>query len=116
MQQLAAVRDEGTVLAGLFGVHAAAPAVDAAVVEQIRHGIAVVPACRGERFVVGEEQQAVVHVRRVQTLGEGLDEPAVEPFDGLHLALEVAVVGAFIGRLEVQADEVVLLKARPCGL
>jgi len=32
--------------------------------------------------VVGEEQQAVVHVRRVQTLGEGLDEPAVEPFDG----------------------------------
>ena len=95
MQQLAAVRDEGTVLAGLFGVHAAAPAVDAAVVEQVRHGIAV---------------------RRVQTLGEGLDKPAVEPFDGLHLALEVAVVGAFIGRLEVQADEVVLLKARPCGL
>ena len=116
MQQLAAVRDEGTVLAGLFGVHAAAPAVDAAVVEQIRHGIAVVPARRGERFVVGEEQQAVVHVRRVQTLGEGLDKPAVEPFDGLHLALEVAVVGAFVGRLEVQADEVVLLKARPCGL
>ena len=81
-------------------------------VEQEGDRVPVVAPGGGEGLVVAEEQDPVVLPGLLQPGEQGGDQAAVQPLDGLDLAGQIAVVGALVGGLQVEADEVVLPELR----
>ena len=62
--------------------------------------------CGGQRLVVREQQDAVLHPLLVQLAEERRQNPGIQPLDGLNLSLQVAVMGALVGSLQMQSAEI----------
>ena len=78
-----------------------------AVIDKIRNGVATVGAGGEQGLVVRQHQDAV----RLWGLGQmgyqGMEDQAVQVFNGLDLAGQVSAMGAFIRRFQVDAYEII---------